>query len=52
MQLNLLRDDIEGMLINLKDYPRRFSLCGLPVVKVGVNFGIEERNITGWVVRS
>ena len=25
--------------INLKNYPERFALCGLPVVKVGINFG-------------
>ena len=24
--------------INLKNYPERFALCGLPVVKVAVNF--------------
>ncbi|EGG51820.1 hypothetical protein HMPREF9442_02669, partial [Paraprevotella xylaniphila YIT 11841] len=24
--------------INLKNYPERFALCGLPVVKVGINF--------------
>ncbi len=37
--------------INLKDYDKRFALCGLPVVKVGVNFSQEERNITDWEMR-
>lgn len=34
--------------IDLKDYPARFALCGLPVVKVGINFDMEERTIGGW----
>lgn len=36
--------------INLKDYPARFALQGLPVVKVGVNFSRSERTITDWKV--
>ncbi len=36
--------------IDLKEYPRRFSLCGLPVVKVGVNFDTATHNITDWKV--
>ena len=36
--------------INLKDYASRFSLCGLPIVKVGVNFDTEERTITDWKI--
>lgn len=34
--------------INLKEYPERFALCGLPVVKVGINFSTEKRTIEGW----
>jgi len=37
--------------IDLNEYDRRFKLCGLPVVKVGVNFDQEERNITDWQVK-
>ncbi len=37
--------------IDLKDYAQRFALCGLPVVKVGVNFDQEKRNITSWEVK-
>ncbi len=37
--------------IDLKDYAARFSLSGLPVVKVGANFCQEERNITDWEIR-
>ena len=34
--------------IDLKDYAERFSLCGLPIVKVGINFDSEERTISDW----
>ena len=33
--------------IDLKDYPERFALCGLPVVKVGINFSTEKRTSRG-----
>ncbi|MCF0177571.1 MAG: AAA family ATPase [Bacteroidales bacterium] len=36
--------------IEIKEYDRRFALCGLPVVKVGVNFSTAERTITEWIV--
>lgn len=36
--------------IDLKNYPERFALCGLPVVKVGVNFSRERRTLDDWVV--
>ena len=36
--------------IDLKDYPKRFTLCGLPIVKVGINFDTEQHNITDWQV--
>ena len=36
--------------IDLKDYPSRFALCGLPVVKVGINFDGKERNISDWMI--
>lgn len=35
--------------IDIKDYPSRFALCGLPVMKVGINFDSEQHNITDWV---
>ena len=34
--------------IDLKQYPERFALCGLPVVKVGINFDTEKRTISDW----
>ncbi|MCM1422166.1 MAG: ATP-binding protein [Bacteroides sp.] len=34
--------------IDLRDYPSRFALCGLPVVRVGINFSSEEHTITDW----
>ena len=36
--------------IDIKDYPQRFALCGLPIVKVGINFDMEKHNITDWKV--
>lgn len=36
--------------INLKDYPARFSLCGLPIVKIGINFDTERRTIGEWQI--
>ena len=38
--------------IDLKDYPSRFALCGLPVVKVGINFDGQKRNISDWEIES
>lgn len=34
--------------INLKDYPSRFALCGLPIVKVGISFDSDKRTISEW----
>ena len=36
--------------IDLKNYPERFALCGLPVVKVGINFDMERHTLKDWVV--
>ncbi|MFS2810060.1 ATP-binding protein [Parabacteroides distasonis] len=36
--------------IDLKEYPERFALCGLPIVKVGINFSTEKRTIEGWKI--
>ncbi|MGN0281056.1 MAG: ATP-binding protein [Prevotella sp.] len=36
--------------IDLKDYKSKFALCGLPVVKVGINFDAEKRTIGEWVI--
>ena len=36
--------------IELKQYDKRFSLLNLPIVKVGVNFSTEARNITDWTI--
>ena len=34
--------------IDLKDYKSKFALCGLPIVKVGINFDSEKRTIGEW----
>ena len=36
--------------INLKDYPSRFVLSGLPIIKVGMNFDMERHTIEGWEI--
>ena len=36
--------------IDLKNYPERFALCGLPVVKVAINFDSEKRNMAEWSI--
>ncbi len=36
--------------INLKDYPTRFALSGLPIIKVGMNFNMERHTIEGWEI--
>lgn len=36
--------------INLKNYAARFALCGLPIVKVGINFDSERRTLGDWTI--
>ena len=36
--------------INLKEYPERFLLCGLPIVKVGINFNTDKRTLEEWTI--
>ena len=36
--------------IDLKQYPERFALCGLPIVKVGINFDSERHTLTDWII--
>ena len=36
--------------IDLKQYPERFALCGLPIVKVGINFDKEKKTLGEWKV--
>ena len=35
--------------INLKQYPERFSLSGLQVVKVGINFDVEKHTLGDYI---
>ena len=50
-ELKLNKDAATAMRqIDLKEYPKRFLLSGLPIVKVGINFDVEQRNITDWTV--
>ena len=36
--------------IDLKQYPERFALSGLPIVRVGLNFDMETRTIADWQI--
>lgn len=36
--------------ITLKSYDERSALTGLPVVRVGINFSSETKNIEDWVI--
>ena len=38
--------------IDLKDYASKFSLSGLPIVKVGINFDPERRTIGDWKIEN
>ena len=38
--------------INLKNYAERFALCGLPIVKVGINFDSKKGTIGDWKIES
>lgn len=50
-ELKLNQDAATAMRqIDLKQYPKRFALCGLPIVKVGINFDVATHNITDWLV--
>ena len=42
--------DVAMNQIDLKQYPERFALCGLPVVKVGISFDTEKRTIGEWKI--
>ena len=37
--------------IELKNYPERFALCGLPIVKVGINFDKETHTLSDWSIQ-
>ena len=51
MELKLDKSVGEAMeQIDLKNYPERFALCGLPVVKVVVSFDSERCTIGGWEI--
>ena len=53
MELKLDRTAGEAMeQINLKNYPERFALCGLPVVKVAINFDSERCTIGEWKLQT
>lgn len=36
--------------IDLKKYPERFALCGLPIVKVAINFDSESHTLQDWAI--
>ena len=51
IELKLNKDAHTAMQqINLKQYDRRFALCGKPTVKVGINFDAKKGNIEDWEI--
>ena len=53
MELKLDKNVDKAMeQIDLKNYPERFALCGLPVVKVAVSFDSERCTIGDWRIIS
>ena len=51
IEVKLDRDAQTAMQqIDLKQYDRRFALCGKPVVKVGINFDSQKGNIESWEI--
>ena len=51
VELKLNRSaDVAMRQIDLKEYPKRFALCGLPVVKVGINFDMDTHTVKDWKV--
>ena len=51
IELKLDKSASEAMRqIDLKEYPKRFALCGLPIVKVGINFDREKRTLGDWTI--
>ena len=36
--------------ISLKDYPSRFALTNLPIIKIGINFNSETHTIEDWKI--
>ncbi len=36
--------------INVKDYPAKFALTGLPIVNVGVSFDSSTKNFKDWII--
>lgn len=44
--------DVAARQIALKDYPSRFALSGLPIVRVGIGFDSEQRTIADWVIEA
>lgn len=53
MELKLDKDAAIAMdQINLRDYLERFVLCGLPIVKVAVNFDSEHCTLGDWIIEN
>ncbi len=44
--------DVAMNQIDLKQYPERFRLCGLPIVKVGINFDSDAHTLGEWRINA
>ena len=53
LELKLDKSADEAMhQIDLKNYPERFALCGLPIVKVGISFDREKKTLGEWRIEN
>ena len=51
IELKLNKDSNTAMQqINLRNYARRFALCGKPITKVGINFNTKSGHIENWII--
>ena len=37
--------------IDLREYDKRFALCGLPIVKVSISFDTGTRTVADWEIK-
>lgn len=51
IELKLNKNAVDAMRqIELKNYPQRFAMRKLPLVKVGINFDSAKRTISDWII--
>lgn len=52
-ELKLNKSAVAAMKqIDLKDYPSRFAMYDLPIIRIGINFDAEQRTISDWKIEN